>query len=557
MNDVASIHPLTVLTIDAFWSWDTVLAGHERKLLEDAMAEVLPNRRWFGSKTRAIRTVAILEAISISELGQLLVVRVDYESGQEEIYQVPLAFMANGTEAAESPSDRWIIVQQTNGHIEGVLYDALCDAGFCQGLLELVDQTAELNGASGKIVFEHSARYDELRGERNVPLLPRLLESQQSNSSVVFGDRLIMKLFRRVEVGLNPDFELCDFLTEAGYANTPALAGRILYRQNGESLALAMLQAFVPNRGDAWKFTLDWLNDALQVYLIGDNRRAVFASPSQSHLKTAVQGTAPEAQSAFGGFLQSAALLGQRTAAMHVALASNPERTDFAPEPFTGADRQEYLSNCREYARATFELLRKQQVSYSGQLAAQATRVAKLEANVLSAYESLADANVDVDKIRIHGDYHLGQVLATGDDFQIIDFEGEPVRSIAERRQKQLALRDLAGILRSFHYASRTAVAQALNVLAAKGKGDAVTSAVINNWTLSWYEWTCVAFLSDYLRIARASSFLPRDLAQTEQLLHACLLEKAIYELRYELNNRPDWVYLPLTALEDLLGLHT
>jgi maltose alpha-D-glucosyltransferase/alpha-amylase len=274
-------------------------------------------------------------------------------------------------------------------------------------------------------------------------------------------------------------------------------------------------------------------------------------------LKTALDGTSPEAESAFRDFLQSAARLGQCTADMHVALASNPGRTDFSPEPFTAADRQAYLSNCREYAQATFELLRKQKARYSGELAAQATRVAKLEAKVHVAYELLAEVNLIVDKIRIHGDYHLAQVLATGDDFQIIDFEGEPVRSIAERREKQLALRDLAGMLRSFHYASRTAANQALNVSVTKGQGDAATWGAINNWTSSWYYWTCVAFLNGYLRIAGACSFLPRNLAQTEQLLHTFLLEKAIYELRYELNNRPNWVSLPLLALEGLLGQHT
>lgn len=548
MDDRASFRSLTVLKISHAWSWDAVLAGPERASLASAMAGVLPTRRWFGAKTRAMRKLEILEAIPISELGRLLVVRVTFESGSDEIYQVPLAFMANGSEGSLSAAARWIIVEHSSGHVEGVLYDALGDASFCQRLLELLDQPVELVGTSGKIEVEHTARYDELRGGR-VVLRSRLLAGEQSNSSIVFGDRLIMKLYRRVEAGVNPDFELSEFLTEAGYANTPAVAGGILYRQNGETLALAMLQAFVPNRGDAWKFTLDWLAEALPAYFADSNHGPIAPLPSQSYLQAAAYCVSPEAQAAFGGFLTSAARLGQRTAEMHVALASDSARREFAPEPFTDADRRAYLSNCREYAQATFELLRKQMVNYSGELAAQGARVAKLEAKAIAAYESLADANLDVNKIRIHGDYHLGQVLATDDDFQIIDFEGEPVRSIAERRQKQLALRDVAGMLRSFHYASRTAAAEAV-----KMSDNPTSLAAINAWTSSWYAWTCVAFLTDYLRIARGSSFLPAELVQTEQLLGVCLLEKAIYELRYELNNRPDWVYLPLAALEGLLG---
>ncbi len=548
MDDRASIRSLTVLKIDAAWSWDAVLAGPDRKLLAAAMAEVLPTRRWFGAKTRTIRELRVLEAIPISELGRLLVVRVTFESGPDEIYQVPLAFMANGSEGSLSAAARWIIVEHSQGHVEGVLYDALGDPEFCQRLLELLDQPAELIGSSGKIDVEHTARYDELRGGRSVVLHPRLLAGEQSNSSIVFGDRLIMKLFRRVETGLNPDFELSEFLSEAGFHNTPAVAGGIVYCQGQETWALAMLQAFVPNRGDAWKFTLDWLGTALPQYLAESGRQPAPTLPRQSYLQTAEQGVSEEAQAAFGGFLTSAARLGKRTAEMHVALASDRARAEFAPEPFSDADRQAYLNNCVEYAKATFELLRKQTASYTGELAEQATRVAKLESKALDAYTSLTDAQLDVDKIRIHGDYHLGQVLATDDDFQIIDFEGEPIRSIAERRQKQLALRDVAGMLRSFHYASRTAASEG-----AKGQGDSATLNAINNWTSSWYAWTCVAFLADYLRIARGSSFLPADLAQTEQLLSVCLLEKAIYELRYELNNRPDWVYLPLAALEGLL----
>jgi trehalose synthase-fused probable maltokinase len=553
MEDRASFRSLTTLTIDAAWSWDAVLAGPERTRLATAMAAVLPTRRWFGAKTRTIRELEILEAIPISDLGRLLVVRAAFESGPEEIYQVPLGYMANGSEGSITAAARWIIVEHDHGHVEGVLYDALGDANFCQQLLELLDEPVELIGASGKIEVEHTGQYDALRGKRRSDLSARLLAGEQSNSSVVFGDRLIMKLFRRVETGLNPDFELSEFLTEAGFRNTPAVAGAIVYRQGDETWALAMLQAFVPNRGDAWKFTLDWLNRPVAEFATTAASGTVPALPTASYLRTAEQGISAEARASFGEFLHSAARLGQRTAEMHLALASDKQRDQFAPEPFTNADRAAYLKNCLEYARATFALLRQQQPKFSGDLAAQAARVAALETKALEFYASLENSPLDVDKIRIHGDYHLGQVLATSDDFQIIDFEGEPVRSIAERRQKQLALRDVAGILRSFHYASRTAAAQGLKELAAMGQGDWAASAAINDWAASWYAWTCVAFLSDYLKIARGASFLPRDLAQTEQLLGVCLLEKAIYELRYELNNRPDWVYLPLAALEGLL----
>ncbi len=548
MDVRASFSTLPVLTIDSAWNWDTILAGPERKTLASALAGVLPTRRWFGAKARQIRNLTILEAIPLASLARLLVVRVAFATGPDEVYQMPLAFMANGAEGAIAAAARWLVVEHRQGGVEGVLYDAVGDSKFCGELLAVFDEPMELIGSSGTIEIEQTVQYESLRGSRGLPLTPRVLQGEQSNSSIVFGDQLIMKLFRRVENGLNPDLEISKFLTSAGFKNTPALAGEIVYRQGSESWALAMLQAFVPNQGDAWRFTLDWLSHALTAYLTDTGRKPAPELPRQSPLHAAEKPLPAAVRKAFGEFLDSAAKLGERTAQMHRVLSSAPEQADFAPEPLSHADLQAYLLGCTDYARDTFALLREQLPRLMGAVADRAACVGAFEATALDAYASLAQTPLQVQKIRIHGDYHLGQVLAVDGDFLIIDFEGEPVRSIAERRQKQLAMRDVAGMLRSFHYASRTAASAAAQSCAGSPTLDAIDS-----WAASWHAWTCVAFLASYLQVAGRAGFVPAAREQTEKLLAVCLLEKAIYELRYELNNRPDWVYLPLSALEDLL----
>jgi trehalose synthase-fused probable maltokinase len=232
---------------------------------------------------------------------------------------------------------------------------------------------------------------------------------------------------------------------------------------------------------------------------------------------------------------------------MHLALAADSVEAAFAPEPFAESDRRDYFRRCAEEAPPTFHLLAEHAPRLTGRTAELAGRVARLEPLALDRYAQLADKPIDVYTIRCHGDYHLGQVLWTGGDFMIIDFEGEPVRSIDERRRKQLAMRDVAGMIRSLHYASCSAAAEAqTNPTRDQGR--------IGDWTRDWYAWSSVAFLAAYRRTAANAVFMPTSIDEFERLLDGCLLEKALYELRYELNNRPDWVYLPLEALAGLLG---
>jgi 1,4-alpha-glucan branching enzyme len=540
MDETASARTIPTLAVSGPWDWDRATDGSERAALAQAIAGAITARRWFGSKTRAVERLEIVDAVAVTARARILLVSVHFAAGQAEVYQVPLTF-------AERGAAPWIGVQSDDGRALGVLYDALDDAEFCRQLLALFESPRSLRGTAGELVAGQTRQFDALRGEDD--LAARGVQAEQSNSSVIYGERLILKAYRRVEMGANPDFEISEFLSRQGFANTPPLAGSLVYRQAGkEPWDLAMLQAFVPNQGDAWQFTLAWLAGALRRFAASANRaRELPPIPAGGVVRVAEQPIPTAVRAAFGEFLTSVELLGKRTAEMHLALAADAADGAFAPEAFSEADRRAFSERARDEARETFRLLADQLPRLASPIAKQAQQVLAREQAAHERFEQLARDPVKLDKIRCHGDYHLGQVLVRGGDFVIIDFEGEPARPVGERRQKQLALRDVAGMIRSLHYASCAAATAAR-------AGESAAVATSGAYTRGWYAWTSAAFLAAYRRTAAGGSFLPAAIDQFERLLDGCLLEKAIYELRYELNNRPDWVHLPLAALADLLG---
>ena len=550
MDENASARPLPVLTVRGPWNWDEVISGVASSALLEALAEAITSRRWFGSKARAIESLGLVDAVAVSSVARLLLLQIRFSLGSQDIYQVPLAFAEGPSRSTPVARDMaaWIRVESEDGVPLGFLCDALDVPDYCNRLLALFTSADTLVGAAGTLVPRQTSSFESLRGPSDEGLTPRAVLTEQSNSSVIYGERLILKVFRRVERGLNPDIEISAYLTQRRFANTPALAGSLEYRGlQQEHWALGMLQALVPNQGDAWHFTVDWLTKlSLALAERPDSSKGVPAPPSQGICRAAGFPVPTDARAAFGEFLAKGELLGKRTAEMHLALASDPKPPAFAPEPFSAADRREYFRRCAAEARSTFELLRHNVQKLAIPVAERARRVAALEGAALARFARSAEDAVVVNKIRCHGDYHLGQVLVAGGDFMIVDFEGEPARSIDERRQKQLALRDVAGMIRSLHYASCTAAA-ARRTPSAPDTGD------MARWMHSWFAWTSVSFLAAYLRTAGDAHFVPKPLEQLEALLECCLLEKAMYELRYELNNRPNWVYLPLAALEELL----
>ena len=377
---------------------------------------------------------------------------------------------------------------------------------------------------------------------------PRVLRAEQSNTSVFFKDKLILKLFRRLEPGVNPDLEVGRFLTEkARFPNAPPVAGALEYQQpNREPFTIGILHGFVENQGDAWKYTLDYLS--LYYERAVARRMEIEDIPAaRKHLLASMGDEPPPlARELFGLYLGQAKLLGQRTAEFHLALASDASDPGFAPEPFTDFYRQSQFQSMRSLTTEVFRVLRNRLADVPENLEPGVQQLLEMEKNIVARFRTLRDKRLASMRTRTHGDYHLGQVLYTGKDFVIMDFEGEPARSLSERRGKTSPLRDVSGMLRSFHYAS---FASAFSL------ADSATPLELVDmepWRKLWHTWASESFLSGYLEVCHGQACFAEE-EELKMLLDAYLLEKAIYEIGYELNNRPEWLRIPMEGIREIL----
>jgi maltose alpha-D-glucosyltransferase/alpha-amylase len=520
--------------------------------LRGSLASQLPGflakQRWFGGKARQVRTVELADVLPIhTEAFEafLLVVTVKYAEGNDENYALPVLQSESASSGGESDASCLSIgSSETGGQL--VLTDALKNEEFLKTLLGLIQQEAIVHGERGQLRALQTTAYARLYPTSAGILQPKPVGAEQSNSSIIYGDRLILKFFRRVEEGISPELEVGNFLTEqARFSHIPQLAGSLQYRwSDGRETAQGILQAFVPNQGDAWKYTLSSLADFFEGAAIDGSPRPPEPSPGQEELPEAVR-------SSVRSYLESAALLGQRTAEMHLALASDSQDRAFAPEPFTMEFQRALEKSMLEHMAGVFGILRAESSSLPAEWRGPAQEVATKEQEIAGRFQSALGKPIRAVRTRIHGDYHLGQVLYTGSDFVIIDFEGEPARPLAERRIKRSPLQDVAGMLRSFHYAAFAPLLTSERERAL----PAEDLRRLNSWAEAWNSWVADRFLKSYFHTAGAACYLPESTEERQILLDLHLLEKAVYELGYELNNRPSWVGVPLRGISRLLSL--
>ncbi len=311
---------------------------------------------------------------------------------------------------------------------------------------------------------------------------------------------------------------------------------------------MAILQQFVPNQGDAWSYTLISLGDFFANALA--SKRDPPNLPNEHPLGLIGQEIPSELRSFIGPYLESAALLGKRTAEMHAALADGNGGPDFAPEAFTAEDAHQLHRDLLGQADITFQLLRRKQAVLTGAVADQARELLRIEHRVNERFAAVGQHPISAVRIRHHGDYHLGQVLYTGQDFMIIDFEGEPARPLSERRAKVLALRDVAGMIRSFQYAAFAALFGQVPGI----PGEPAMLELVALWAAAWNAYVSATYLRAYFEEARGLPFVPSEWSERRILLDAFLLQKALYEVAYELNNRPDWLRIPLRGILGLVA---
>jgi len=538
--------------------WDEVLQGRRRRKIEDALVDYVRAQRWFAGKGRTVRAGSIVDVISLDDEWQgahLVLLELMYVDSDPEIYAVPLACSV-GEEARLLASEHpeTIVWRASFGGQEGLVHDGMVQSDFSLRLLHALARSREFSGESsilaGVPLLDPNAI---LEGGRE-DLAPNPGRAEQSNTSVVFGNRWILKLFRRVEMGINPDREIGEFLRETDFDGTPELAGALELRIDGRSAASAVLHRFVPNQGDAWRFTLDALGRYFETGLATGDDPDDLARPGDllqaAHGRIQGDELPEEVGLLVGPYLESARMLGRRTGELHQALASRSDLEAFRPEPFSTLYQRSLYQSVRNLLGSSLERLAGK-VEALGTVEQEMSRtILGARKRILSRFEVLLERKFSGRRIRGHGDYHLGQVLHTGKDFQIIDFEGEPDRALGERRIKRSPLRDVAGILRSFDYAARSA----LRDLPDQGLVSSDDDPRALGLASFWVDWVSMEFLAGYLDVPGIQDLLPRDEAARRHLLELFLLEKALYELRYEINNRPDWARIPLEGILSIMS---
>jgi len=553
-------------TFEVAGEWDTLFSGAARRQLESFLPIYLAQRRWFAQKSRTITSVSIIDTIAIASpgsgvparrgaapLAELLIVNVELDHGSSERYVLPLAYLA-GTKGEEMK--KWhgdaVVADLTTGGVDdsnGVLFDAIYSSDFVRAMVDLVARRRTLPGKHGRMIglpTPSLRAFDDCLRE-NCATSP--LSAEQSNSSVLVGDQMIFKFLRRFEEGVNPEVEIGRFLSEqVRFPFSPRVGGSVEYQSSKFAAlpaTLAILGEFIPNEDDGWSYVVDALVRGLEEALAHRSDPEFNVSlPRDVFHRELTQREAPHPL--VGPHMEWATLLGRRTAQLHHGLTSDRRDPDFAPEPMTAMDRQSLYHGARSLTRQVLH-----EVVSLNVLSPVVAKVLAREDEISERLRRLTTLSSEAVRIRCHGDFHLGQVLWTGKDFVIIDFEGEPFRSLSRRRLKRPAVVDLAGMVRSLHYAGQAAALRLSRDLGISVRDDQLRE--IDGWLTFWHRSVSGMFLDSYLEVVGDDGFLPRDVSEVSQLLDFFLLEKAMYELSYEANTRPDWIDIPARGILDIL----
>jgi maltose alpha-D-glucosyltransferase / alpha-amylase len=510
--------------------------GMAEKVMAQLEREALPpfvaGRRWYAAKGEPVRRVTLADQVEWKrgESSWLVsLARVESDAGEGQTYFLPLTLAWEDQDEERMRTLASLSVAKVRQQARvGILADAFGDENFCRATVASIGAGEQLKLARGTLHFKPTRAFARIAGEAYEALPVALPGAQSSNTIATLGERLFLKGYRRVHVGLNPEVEVGRFLTDSvQFPNSVPVAGSVDYvADDGRVTTLVLLQAYVQNQGNAWDYAQNYLN------------RLFEESPGSPSMP----GATPDLH---GGYIALIHTLGVRTAELHAAFARRTGDPAFDPEPTLPADIARWTQRVRRQATAVLDVLKhRQPLPEPPHVEADALLARRDE--LLARIDALAASGAGA-KIRVHGDYHLGQLLLVQNDFVITDFEGEPTRTLAERAEKQTAMKDVAGMLRSFDYAMHAAL---LHV----GPVATEIRAKLGGVGRRWQAETRTAFLEGYEKVAQTAGLVsPRG--DGRGLLELMLLEKGLYELQYELDNRPDWVRIPLGGLSDILDV--
>ncbi|MCB1947352.1 maltose alpha-D-glucosyltransferase [Nitrosomonas sp.] len=504
----------------------------EREILPD----FLPVQRWFAAKTEPVERVEIIRLIARSHEDYewlWLWVKVYFAQQEAQIYFLPLSIIWGETDEDHIRPLLHVALARTRQRAKvGIIYDSVYDEGFFRTMIESMGQFTDAKADSGIIRFCATSAFDKHVDESSLAASQRSL-TESTNSTVALGDHLFLKLYRQMQPGVNLEIEMGRFLTEVSpFSNISPLIGSVEYVEpDTVSTTLALIQAYRPNQGDGWSYTIDYLRRFFEDCLTNPAR-------------------VEEAENWHADYQWLMHILGLRTGELHKALAVPDSHPDFAPKPVLPADLKKWREQVCRDAHKTLEKLALHRVALSENDRASAVELQELKMVLLERIDALTPKNLRAVKTRYHGDYHLGQVLLTENDFVIIDFEGEPGRTLAERRLKHSALRDVAGMLRSFSYAGAVALTGCASVRPADRER-------LLPYVQEWETAANNAFLSGYREGVADCLVWPSADIDAKRLIELFMLEKALYELRYELDHRVDWAGIPLNGLLAILRVET
>lgn len=542
--------------------------------LNDVLPAFLMEQRWFTSKGKKINACQLIYCFALSEEMCILIVAVKFADGSSELYQLPLAVIwtehsealtTSGTNRAAKVAlslreldTRFILAKGKGKNDFPLIVDAVALTSFRNLLFDAIQNNGPAMPFTSEVVRADSkAKLEFDRGKAlsktSTDIYSELPAIDSSNTAIVYNDRYFFKLFRKLDPGLNPDLELTRFLSEhAGFSYSPTYCGSFSIAATADTdlINLGMMIGKIANQGDAWAY-FQKLTERFYTRIIDQDMTTT--APPRYQVTTSYAALAPAIQAVLDqDTYDHARLLGKRTGEMHLALAAYTAKDkDLVPELFFDSYREEIFAAANRLLDRQFNELCYKLNALPDTVKATADSVLLLRGLIEERLAAIRKSNEDLTVSRIHADYHLGQVLKTEDDFCIIDFEGEPLLSIPERRRKRPPFKDVAGMVRSFHYA-------AMGQLLLNPKYTAEQRRQLTNWGEWWFRQVRSSFLNGYMSIVEGCNFVPQTHAGREDLLDFFVLEKAIYETAYELNSRPDWLPIPLKgmlfALQDNKG---
>lgn len=522
-------------------TWETCFEDDNfvKVFSSDILENYIINKRWYGGKASTLKYIEVVDQFKITSkkntyYGVLL--EVNFKEAFYQHYFMPLAFMAK-----EELDTSTVIAPVVMGKQTGYLVDALHQEDFRKLLFDNIVKSKETPGL--KLVFHKGSSIEKEEYQSS-----RFMGLEQSNTSIIYNDSFVLKIFRRIYVSTNPDYEISRFLTERmHFENTPRYTGSINLALAEGNITLGLMQELVSNQGDAWKFMLE------QIDGVFDNLKRkkikIDKLPDIAMFKRLrINEIPPEIIDWVGlSLFLRIQTLALRTAEMHIALGSDIHETAFTPTTYNG-DYTVWLKNRMLYQfQNRLNIIENSLHKLDGLALELAHQFMENKKLVRKHFVDFDWTKMKSERIRIHGDYHLGQVLVNGDDFYILDFEGEPESTIRDRKVKQPPLKDVAGMFRSFHYAIYA------TIFNNKEKYPFEQEELFKAGEIL-YKYFVGVFLETYIEKAQSGNLNIGYNHEIDFLLKYCLLEKAVYELGYELNSRPRWAVIPLRGIQSIMN---